>query len=172
MGQTHRTVTPTLFGALDGYLAKNPTYAKDPRAGLYPKWAQETISADDPLEAMIKPLVEGSMRGMKAAFDAGANIAAGTDTPIAINLDAEIAAYVEAGLTPFQALQTATINAARDLNLDAGALETGKLADITLVEGDPRANVAATFRVRKVIANGVVYDGDELLKERKDGYKQ
>ena len=168
MGKTGRTVTPTLFGALDDYLAQHPAYASDPRASLYPKWAQETITGKDAMEAMIKPLLEGSMRGVKDAYDAGALIAAGTDTPIAINLHAEIAAYVRAGLTPFKALQTATVNSARDLNLDAGTLEPGRLADIVLLDGDPRVDIANTFKVKKVIANGVAYDEAELLKAPKD----
>ncbi|MFP5433242.1 MAG: amidohydrolase family protein, partial [Alphaproteobacteria bacterium] len=68
------------------------------------------------------------------------------------------------GLTPFQALQTATVNAAKALNLDAGTLEAGKLADIALVEGDPRENIANSFKVRSVIANGVVHHVDDLVK--------
>jgi Tol biopolymer transport system component len=168
MGQTRLTVSPTLFGSLTYYLAANPTYASDPRAALYPQWARETIGGKDPMEAMIKPIYAGTLADVKAARDAGATIAAGTDTAIAINLHAEISAYVTAGLTPFQALQTATVNAARDLNLEAGTLEPGKLADIVLIAGDPRADIAATFKVRTVIANGVVYDEDDLLKAPKD----
>src|SRR3546814_10981890 len=82
---------------------------------------------------------------------------------IATNLQAELSSYVDAGLTPFQALQTATVNSAKSLNLDAGTLEAGKLADITLLEGDPRENIANTFNVRKVIANGQYYDVAELI---------
>lgn len=168
MGQTRRTITPTMFGALGGYLTSNPGFAADPRVALYPKWARETITASDPSEAMIKPLMEGSMRGVKDAYKAGAMITAGTDTPIAINLHAEIESYVRAGLTPFQALQTATANPAKSLNLDAGTLEVGKLADIVLIEGDPRQTISATFNVRKVVANGVVYDEASLLKAGSD----
>jgi Tol biopolymer transport system component len=162
-GKTKRTVTPTLFGALGGYLAKHPSDRTDPRAKLYPKWAQDQITGDDPLIDLVGPLLGGSMRGMKDAYDAGALITAGTDTPVAINLHAEIAAYVEAGLTPFQALQTVTVNSAHDLNLDAGTLEAGKLADIVLIAGDPRKDISATFNVHMVIANGRSFTLDELL---------
>ena len=71
---------------------------------------------------------------------------------IATNLHAEIASYVDGGLTPFQALQTATVNSAKDLNLDAGTLEAGKQADVLVVDGDPSVdleclrNVAAVFK--------------------------
>jgi len=88
---------------------------------------------------------------------------AGTDTQIAINLHAEIASYVEAGLTPFQALQTATKTPAELLGLDAGVIAKGKLADIALVEGDPRADIANTVNVRTVISNGRVLDVKGLV---------
>lgn len=162
-GQSRRTVTPTLFGALDAYFKQHPSYRSDPRVALYPQWAQQSVlgPSDFPLAALG---LDGAKAGVKAVHDAGALVTAGTDTPIATNLHAEIAAYVDAGLTPFQALQTATVNPARALNLDAGTIEPGKLADIVLVEGDPRADIAATFNVRTVIANGTPYTMKALLE--------
>ena len=74
---------------------------------------------------------------------AGAKIVAGTDTPNAFNLHGELATYVMAGMTPFEAL-----------GLDAGSIEAGKLADIVLVEGNPLED----------IANGRVYSVEDLLK--------
>jgi Tol biopolymer transport system component len=167
-GKSQRTLTPTLFGSLTPYLAKHPDFVSDPRVKLYPKWAQETVTGNDPMATLIGPTLKGSLKLVKDAYDAGALITAGTDTLIATNLHSEIAGYVDAGLTPFQALQTATVNSAKSLNLDAGTLEAGKLADIVLVEGDPRADISATFKVRKVIVNGVAYDEAELLKAPKD----
>ncbi|MCW2414371.1 amidohydrolase family protein [Sphingobium sp. B8D3D] len=167
-GKSGRTLTPTLFGSLGPYLARNPDYQSDPRVALYPKWAQQSVTGTDPMAAALGPALRGSLKLVKDAFDAGALITAGTDTLIATNLHSEIAAYVDAGLTPFQALQTATVNAAKSLNLDAGTLEPGKLADIVLIEGDPRENIAATFKVRRVIINGVAYDEADLLKAPAD----
>ena len=167
-GKSGRTLTPTIFGALGPYLAKHPEVRADPRIKLYPKWAQETVTGNDPLNSLAAPIIAGSVKLAKDAREAGALITAGTDTLISPNLHSEIAAYVDGGLTPFQALQTVTANSAKDLNLDAGTLEAGKLADIVLVEGDPRTDISATFRVRKVIANGVVYDESDLLKAPRD----
>lgn len=163
MGRSGRTLTPTLFGALYDYYRRNPSFVTDPRANLYPGWARRAMQPDAALEATSRPVLAGWLRSLKAMVDAGTVITAGTDTPIAVNLHAEIAAYVRAGLTPFQALRTATANPARALNLDAGTLEPGKLADIVLVAGDPRADIANTFRVRTVIANGVAYDEAALI---------
>ena len=99
------------------------------------------------------------MRTMRA----GTRIVAGTDTPNAINLHAELAAYVAAGMTPFEALKTATVNPAVALNLDAGSIQGGKLADLAIVEGNPLQDINAARRVRRVIVNGRVYSVEELL---------
>jgi len=162
-GRSGRTLTPTNFGALAGYLEKNPAYRDDPRLNLYPIWARRTVTESDPMAAMLRPMMAGNLESLKKIYDAGALVTAGTDTMIATNLHAELSSYVDAGLTPFQALQTATVNSARSLNLDAGTLEAGKLADIVLLAGDPRENIANTFNVRKVIANGRYYDVGELV---------
>ena len=163
-GRSGRTLTPTMFGALTGYLEENPGYRDDPRVALYPGWARASVlETDQSMAAMVRPYMEGGLPAIKAMYDAGTVITAGTDTIIATNLHAEIASYVDAGLTPFQALQTATVNNARALNLDAGTLEAGKLADIVLLEGDPRENIAHTFLVHTVIANGRPFTMQELL---------
>ena len=163
-GQSQRVLTPTNFGALIGFFEKNPGYRSDSRLSLYPGWAQKSVLEQSPMLAGLRrSTFAGSLQSLKAMHDAGTKVTAGTDTTIAINLHAEIASYVEAGLTPFQALQAATVTSAQDLNLDAGTLEPGKLADIVLIEGDPRQNIANTFNVRTVIANGKAFTVSELV---------
>ena len=95
---------------------------------------------------------------------AGGLIVAGTDTPNAINLHGELTSYVMAGMSPYEALKAATVNPAKALGLDAGTIEAGKLADLVMVEGDPLANIANAHRVRRVIANGRVYDVNQLVR--------
>jgi imidazolonepropionase-like amidohydrolase len=68
----------------------------------------------------------------------------------------EFSALVTAGLTPLQALQTATTNAASLLGVDAGALEAGKLADVIAIDGDPLKDVKALEKVVFVMKGGVV----------------
>ena len=99
---------------------------------------------------------------------AGVPIVAGVDAPLVpygAALHTEIAAYVEAGMTPFQALQTATVNTATLLNVqnDLGTIEVGKLADLVVVDGNPLVNIRDTMRVRTVIADGNVYPLETLL---------
>jgi imidazolonepropionase-like amidohydrolase len=164
LGKSRRGLTPTNFGALGGYLERNPGFRDDPRLSLYPKWAQASVREQNPLLAQLRQgSFRNSLAGLKAMYDAGATITAGTDTPIAINLHAEIASYVEAGFTPFQALQAATATPGRALNLDAGTLEPGKLADIALIDGDPREDISNTLKTRMVVTNGRVLTVEELI---------
>src|SRR4029434_2881918 len=94
---------------------------------------------------------------------AGGLIVAGTDTPNAINLHGELMAYTIAGMTPYEALKAATVNPAQALNLDTGTIEAGKLADIVLVEGNPLTDIANARNVKRVIANGRVYELADLV---------
>jgi imidazolonepropionase-like amidohydrolase len=94
---------------------------------------------------------------------AGGLVVAGTDTPNAINLHGEMVAYTMAGMTNYEALKAATVNPAQALALNAGTIEAGKLADLIMVDGDPLANVANAHKVRRVIANGRLYDMEQLL---------
>src|SRR4029453_16201003 len=68
-----------------------------------------------------------------------------------------------AGMSNFDALKAATVNPAIALNLNAGTIEAGKLADLIMLDGDPLADIANTTKVRRVIANGRVYELEELL---------
>ncbi len=97
------------------------------------------------------------------AMKAGARIVAGTDTPNALNLHGEMMSYVIAGMTPYEALKAATVNSAEALRLDAGTIEPGKLADLVIVEGNPLEDIANAHKVKRVIANGRLFEMDELL---------
>jgi imidazolonepropionase-like amidohydrolase len=94
---------------------------------------------------------------------AGTRIVAGTDTPNAGTLHGELYSYVNAGMTPFEALQTATVNSADQLGIPAGRIAPNQLADLIVVDGNPLADIAATARVRTVIANGRVFKAHDLL---------
>ena len=71
----------------------------------------------------------------------------------------ELQWFVKAGMTPEEALKTATVNAAEALGMGArlGALKAGWLADIVAVEGDPLADIdVVVYRVRWVMKDGEV----------------
>jgi imidazolonepropionase-like amidohydrolase len=78
------------------------------------------------------------------------------------SLHDELAILVEAGLTPMQALQTATVNPARFLRIDAGAVEEGKFADLVLLDADPLVDIHNTRRIHAVILRGKLLDSSVL----------
>lgn len=96
----------------------------------------------------------------RRAHAAGVKIAFGTDSGVSAHGDnaGEFGLLVKAGLTPLQAIQTATINAADHLGLSAeiGSLTPGKTADLIAVKGDPLADVSALLSVSSVIKSGAV----------------
>ena len=161
-GKSQRILTPTMFGAGRRMFAAEPALKTDPRFKLYPDWMQAQVATMD-TGADVAP---GNGKMVVDVMRAGGLIVAGTDTPNAINLHAEIASYVAAGMTTFEALKAATVNPARALALDAGTIEPGRLADLVVVDGDPLADVANAHKVRRVIANGRVYEMNQLLNRR------
>jgi imidazolonepropionase-like amidohydrolase len=66
-------------------------------------------------------------------------------------------------MTPYEALRAATVTPAGELNLEAGSIEAGKLADIVIVDGNPLEDIANAHKVKEVIANGRLYTVDELV---------
>ena len=107
-------------------------------------------------------------KGVKALVDAGAHVTTGTDSPFVpygMSLHTELQAFVDAGLTPYQALRSATIWAAETVGVsqDLGSIEPGKLADLVIVNGDPLTTIKDALNVEQVIRNGEVLPIDRLL---------
>lgn len=106
---------------------------------------------------------------------AGIGILSGTDhvSPYifaGFSLHDELAMLVEAGLTPMQALQAATINPAKFFNkLDSlGTIEKGKLADLVFLDANPLASISNTRKIKAVVVNGRLLtrkDLDEMLNK-------
>jgi hypothetical protein len=100
---------------------------------------------------------------------AGLPLLAGTDEPNpwvipGFSLHDELALMVNGGLTPLEALRTATINPARFLNAtdSLGVIAPGKLADLVLLDADPLVDIHNTVRIAAVIMNGRVFARSEL----------
>lgn len=94
---------------------------------------------------------------------AGVPIVAGTDG-WGIELVRELEIYQQAGFTPAEAIQSATIIPARVVGADkrTGSIAVGKEADMVLVDGDASTDLGALRRVVTVVSDGYVMDADEL----------
>ncbi|MBA3692026.1 MAG: amidohydrolase family protein [Acidobacteria bacterium] len=101
---------------------------------------------------------------------AGVGFLLGTDIPgygyTGFTVHDELALFVQAGFTPLEALETATINPAKFLGLEKslGTVEKGKLADLVLLDADPLENIANTKKISAVIVNGKYLPKDSLQK--------
>ncbi|MCC5994839.1 MAG: amidohydrolase family protein [Oceanicaulis sp.] len=98
---------------------------------------------------------------VRQAHRGGVTIAFGTDSGVSAHGDnaREFELYVEAGMTPAQALRTATITAARHLGLEdeTGRIAPGLSADIIALDADPLADISAVWQVGFVMARGQVH---------------
>ena len=119
----------------------------------------------DPLPVR-KKFVQMELDMTLAMFRAGVPFMAGTDTAAGVHvfpgfsLHDELALFVRAGLTPMQALQTATRNPAEfmDRLADLGTVERGKLADLVLLDANPLDDIANTRKIRAVVLAGRYLD--------------
>jgi imidazolonepropionase-like amidohydrolase len=108
-----------------------------------------------------KPIMASAEKITKALYDAGVPVVAGTDMGFpGYSVARELELYVEAGLSPLQALQTATIIPAQVMKLDkvTGRIAPGLRADLVIVEGDPLAWIRDIRNVRTVVKDGRLYD--------------
>ena len=124
-------------------------------------------------QSILRPIVPLELENVRLFHEAGIVLLAGTDVGVplqvpGISLHVELERLVEAGLTPLEALQTATLNPARVLEMadSLGTVEPGKLADLVLLDANPLEDIRNTQKIRAVVANGRLYrraDLDRLL---------
>jgi hypothetical protein len=139
----------------------NRTFANE---GPQPTDAEKTIGGR---------LRQKRFEALRRMHEAGVPFMAGSDVgnPYVFpgfSLHDELVLLVEAGLTPIQALQTATRNPAEFLGLldSLGTVEQGKIADLVLLDANPLEDIRNTQKIRAVVANGRLYrraDLDRLL---------
>lgn len=122
----------------------------------YKKWPADKLGR-------IKKGYEKIEEFMRRFVKAGGTIRAGSDPNhgmLALDIHEELTMFVEAGLTPMQAIQSATINVAKTFwkAKDFGTVEPGKIADVVLVQGNPWKDIWATQNVKKVLMAGKPID--------------
>jgi Amidohydrolase family len=97
-------------------------------------------------------------------YRAGIPIESGTDSMVGFALHRELELHVQAGIPAARVLQDATLGAAHIMSMDKdlGSITPGKLADLTLVDGDPVANISDIRKTDLVVKDGVLYRPAEL----------
>ncbi len=134
-------------------------------------WDPKVNKYGRPLEQLgnVKAAMEFQRRMVKPFHDAGVKLLLGTDAPIpavvpGFGAHEELLNFVEAGLTPFQALETATVNPARYLGREKefGTIEIGKRADLILLEANPLEDIKNTKKLAGVIVRGRWFSKSDL----------
>ena len=168
LARNHTWVTPTLIvyqpyaHAFDS-ASTHPGLAKYAPALIREGWTEraKAVSPSDSMTVRSYFSLDRT-RDLKTA---GVKLLAGTDMPQAyiypgFSLHDELALLVQSGLTPLEALRTATYNPAEFFGaLDSlGTVSQGKVADLLLLDADPLLDIHNTGRISVVIANGRVFD--------------
>ncbi|HZU51076.1 MAG TPA: amidohydrolase family protein [Sphingomicrobium sp.] len=171
MAKKHIVLDPTLV-VVEGVLladAGTPAPAYAPYMGTVPATVERGFkSGHIPyLPGMTRADAQASVDHMgqyvAKLFHAGVPIVAGTDG-YGYELVRELELYVKGGLTPAEALATATINPARNVKAAnrTGSIVVGKEADLLLVDGDPEKNIGDLRHVDQVMSDGYLMDGNAL----------
>lgn len=165
------TPTNVVFKGL--WLSTDTTY-RDPRRGTLPEvfvrhW-REARSPPPRAAEQQRAALESRLQLTSALHQAGVSLLAGSDmaalpyTYPGSSLHDELALFVEAGLSPTEALRTATVEPARYLgrSYEIGAVAPGMLADLVLLRGNPLEDIENLRKVEAVVANGRLLQGDRL----------
>ena len=116
----------------------------------------------DPATVEHRQFLATAEHNVKALFDAGVPIGFGTDSGAMLTRipgfaeHRELQLMVEAGLSPMEALRSATSRNAGMLGLQTGTLAAGKQADLLVLDDDPLNEIANTQKIAAVVHNGVV----------------
>lgn len=159
-------VTPTLINGRSMLDPLGVMVAADADAllpgGLAEAWrAQASSPGEQQFLGTMGPWVEAGERDLAVLHEAGVTLLAGTDIGNTYlvpgrTLHDELVLFVEHGLTPLEALQTATLNPARVFGMadSLGTVAEGQVADLVLLDADPLADIANVRQVAGVVRNG------------------
>jgi imidazolonepropionase-like amidohydrolase len=163
----------SLFARMDP--ARTPAYGYVPRA-MVEDWRREVAARASESRVDWPAVHRHDLRNLGEMRAAGVVILAGTDAPSiglvpGFSLHDELSLFVGTlGMSPAEALRTATLRPARFLGLadSLGTVEAGKVADLVLLDADPLADIGNTRRIRAVILDGRYLDRralDRLLAQ-------
>jgi imidazolonepropionase-like amidohydrolase len=167
---------PTLTVLRSNAYMGDQKFRNDPRLRyvsrqIRQRWGQRLANRNEENYADAKRVFQKEAEIVGAMRRAGVPLLAGTDTgnPFCFpgfSLHEELALLVVAGLTPVEALRSATLSPARFFGLDQsiGTIEQGKIADLVLLDADPLQDIRNTQKINAVITNGRLFDRKALDK--------
>jgi imidazolonepropionase-like amidohydrolase len=180
--------TPTLVLSRSFLLRPELAAKEDDRRKYIPALTKEHWEKNNPVP---KNVSEQDMKERREALQkmfnvvaamrkAGVPLLAGTDPPTrdvfpGFSLHDELGLLVEAGLSPMDALQSATANPGRCLGIETGSVGKEKVADLVLLDGDPIADIANTKKVAAVVVAGKLFEKtalDEMLRKTEEAVKK
>ena len=167
------TPTASLQGGMPMLIEKDPDFFRHKQfLAFYTPAVIEQMKAQTALRAASNPAFLTSFsniqKTVKTMVERGGHVTPGTDSPIihpGISYHAELQSWVDGGI---QTLRSATLYSAEALGVshDLGTLESGKLADMVIVDGDPLKNIKDVLNVHTVIRNGEVFSIEDILQKK------
>jgi imidazolonepropionase-like amidohydrolase len=165
----HTVVDPTmaLMESFTATTAKPPASFEPGVNKVAPELAEQLTDVAPPNDRseIGEKVFEKELAIVGALRRAGIPVVAGTDQTVpGHSLHREIELYVQAGFTPMEAIQAATIVSARAMGLEkeSGTVEKGKRGDLILVNGNPLENIHNIRNIEYVITNGTMFHTAEL----------
>ncbi|HEV8365765.1 MAG TPA: amidohydrolase family protein [Gemmatimonadaceae bacterium] len=166
-------VVPTLVAQLEVALWPTRALPGDSFARYLPDSLKRFVGEIFPMPPDVPPNADQVGRRLfakriaitGALHRAGVHIMPGTDAPLrnsppGFGLHQELAYFIQGGLTPFEALRAATLEPARFFGMldSLGTVETGRLADLVLLDANPLEDITNARRTSAVLANGRLFD--------------
>jgi imidazolonepropionase-like amidohydrolase len=172
-GATPVGYTPTLVVGYGGIWGENYWYDKTdvwtherlrayvPSFDVEPRARRRTKAPDDDYNTLRSAGIT------KALVDAGGRVQVGAHGQLAgLAAHWELWMFEQGGMTPLEALRSATLSGAQYLGLDGdlGSIEAGKLADLVVFEANPLEDLRSSDRIRYTMLDGRLYDARTLAR--------
>lgn len=146
--------------------AGDPRYSDHPNFRYIDPWSRDLTAMADEYDPhrRLRPLHDYRTQIIDDMHRAGIGILAGSDTPGGFTLHQELQLFVESGMTPLEALRTATVNPARYLGRESelGSIATQRIADLVLLRANPLRDIRNLKTIEAVVFQGNVLERAQL----------